>query len=270
LAAAGKIKIGAIIASLAGLALVLSPTFSMLQVPGAETTGADRFPEDADFIDDDTVVENVSENDLTACGSVNESVRELLGVVNGTIDNRKVASDKLVAEFCSRPVLIHEIASTDYASLSLVAYACDASSGKIGTLAMQDSLSDYSHIYCDSARQLIISETNTFLQSVEEFRTEYLPLFEAGLEENESEGNNNDTISFDDNSVNDDSNSAQDQEESSQNFSTTSVEITLDEVTQSLEECLALVDAGEYYPAAKSFDNASKKFIALFQEGADL
>lgn len=237
MAAAGKIKIVGIIASLAALALVLSPTFSLLQSPGADTTGADRFPEDADFMEDDTVVEDVSEDDLIACSAVNESVQEILGVVNGTVDNRKVASDKLVAEFCSRPVLIHEITSTDYASLSLVAYACDASSGKIGTAAMKDSLSDHNEIYCDSARKLIVDESEAFLETIEEFRTEYLPVIEASQEDEDVES-----------------------------FNVTNAKITLDRVTELLEESLALVDSGEYYPAATSFDRASKMFLALFKD----
>jgi hypothetical protein len=206
-------------------------------MPTADTSSADRFPEDADFIPDETVVENVSEDDLVACGTVNESVQEILGVVNGTVDNRKLASDKLVAEFCSRPVLIHEIMDADYPSLSLVAYACDASSGRIGTAAVQDSLSDHSEIYCTSAKQLIIDESETFMLTVEQFRTEYIPIIESSQEDEEF-----------------------------QSFNATNAYITLDRVTELLEESLLLVDSGEYYAAANSFDHASKMFIGLFKE----
>lgn len=267
-AALSKIKVIAIIASLAGLALVLSPTFSVLQAPGATTnTGANSLLQDEVIEEDATVIEQVSNEDLAACGSVNESLDEILGVVNDTIDDRKVASDRLIAEFCSRPVLIHEIMSTDYQSLSLVAYACDASSGKIGTAAMQDSLSDHNEIYCDSASQIIMNESNTFLETVEQVRTEYLPLFEAGLEDEEdSEGVDNETGSFDDDDLNA---STQDEDVESSYFNVTAAEIILDEVSWSLEKSIALVDAGEYYAAAKSFDNASKKFIALFQDEAE-
>ena len=228
-AKAGSLKIVGIIASLTALALVLSPTFSLLQV-----AGKDNSVNDATFLNDDTVIENVSKEDLAACGSLNVRVDEILAVTNGTVDERKLASDTLIAEFCSRPVLIHEIMSADSKGLSLVAYACDASSRKIGTSAMQESLADYKVIYCESAKKLIVNETNTFLESVEQFRTEYLPF------------TGNDT--------------------GSSYFNVTSVEMTLDEITQSLDECLVLVDAGEYYPAAKSFDIASKKFIGLFQQ----
>lgn len=226
----GKIKIVGIIASLAALALVLSPALSALQSQnGDEGVGqADLFKADT------TVVDQVSDQDLAACGSVNESIDEILGVDGNSVNDRKVASDTLIAEFCNRPVLIHEIMSSDQASMSLVAYACDASTERIGTAAMQDSLSEHQQIYCNSAKQVIVNETNTFLQTVEVFRAEYMPLFEG--------------------------------DGASSYSNTTSIEKTLDEVTQSLEQTLALVDAGEYYPAAQSFDEASKKFIGLFQE----
>ena len=258
----GKIKIVGIIASLAALALVLSPTFSLLQIPG-KNNSADNPVNDATFLKDDTVVENVgNNNDLAACSSLNDRVHQILAS-NSSMDKRKLASDTLIAEFCSRPVLIHEIMSADSKTLSLVAYACDASSRKIGTPATQESLADYKAIYCDSARKLIVNETNTFLASVEQFRTEYLPLLQAGLEDTgnrtssqyaNGDGHSNFTLTQG--------------QIASQDFNATSIEITLDAVTQSLQGCLKLVDAGEYYPAAKSFDNASKKFVGLFQQEA--
>ena len=176
-AKAGSFKIVGIIASLTALALVLSPTFSLLQV-----SGRDNSVNDATFLNDDTVIENVSQEDLAACSSLNVRVNEILAVTNGTVDERKLASDTLIAEFCSRPVLIHEIMSADSKGLGLMAYACDASSRKIGTSAIQESLADYKVIYCDSAKKLIVNETNTFLESVEQFRTEYLPVLQTGLE----------------------------------------------------------------------------------------
>jgi hypothetical protein len=262
-AIAGSIKIVGIIASLAALALVLSPTFSLLQVwSGDSNNHASGSVDDATFLKDDTVTEDVSEDDLSACGSLNSRIEEILTVTNGTVNDRKVASDTLIAEFCSRPVLIHEIMSTDTKALSLVAYACDASTRKIGTAAIQESLSDFRVIYCDSAKKLIVNETNTFLESVEEFRTVYLPLIQGDLEDTENAITSNGTNSLNDSNALDwDSN-----EIVSSHFNVTSVQITLDSVTQSLEECSELVDAGEYYPAAKSFDNASKKFVKLFQE----
>jgi len=255
----GKIKIVGIIASLAALAFVLSPTFSLLQIPG-KNNSADNSVDDAAFLKDDTVVENVGNNDLAACSSLNDRVHQILAS-NSSMDKRKLASDTLIAEFCSRPVLIHEIMSADSKTLSLVAYACDASSRKIGTSAIQESLADYKAIYCDSARKLIVNETNTFLASVEQFRTKYLPLLQAGLE---NTGNHTSSSSqYANGAVDGHSNLTSTQ--ASQDFNATSIEITLDAVTQSLQGCLKLVDAGEYYPAAKSFDNASKQFVGLFQ-----
>jgi hypothetical protein len=263
--AAGKLKLIAIIASLAGLALVLSPTFSLLQFPGASTTQGDGFPEDASFIPDDTEVEVVSDEDLVACNSFNENVDEILGVSNDTVDDRKLASDTLIAEFCNRPVLIKEIMSMDSHGLSLVAYACDASAGKIGTEAIQESLSEYYKIYCDSARKLILDESKTFLASVEEFRTEILPMIEASQEEEaEARAEEADTSSTNDTtSVDEDGDEA---DTSTGTFDTAKARATLEKVKQSLEECITLVNEFEYYPAARSFDNASKMFLGIFTE----
>jgi hypothetical protein len=251
-AATGKIKVIAIIASLAALALVLSPTFSELSLPGgtrSPTTGASSLLQDEVIEEDNTVVEDVSAEDLASCTAINNRVDRILGVVDGEVNERKVASDTLLAEYCSRPVLIHEIAGTDHAPMSLVAYACDASSGRIGTAAMQDSLSDHALLYCDSARVLIANETNTFMQTVEQFRSEYLPLLELGQEETEDSPAT-------DGDIDDDTNPA---------FNATAIDATLDEVALTLEDTLTLLDEGEYYAAAKSFDIASKKFIGMFQ-----
>jgi hypothetical protein len=249
---AGKIKVVAIIASLATLALVLSPAFSSLSFSGRSDSSLDanNLIEEEVIEPDTTVVENVSAEDLVACTAVNKRIGSILGAVDGKVDDKKLASDTLLAEYCARPPLIHEIGAADHAPMSLVAYACDASSGRIGTPALQDSLSDHKTIYCDGARKLIINETQTFLQSIEDFRTEYLPLFQAGFEETEDGTNVID-------------------EDAMPYVNVTSIEIALDEATDSLEQTLVMVDENEYYSATKSFDNASKKFIAIFQQESD-
>lgn len=229
----GKIKLIAVIASLAALAVVLSPIFSILQIPGTNAIQGDGFPADASFIPDDTVVEEISQKDLEACSPLSADIDEILGVTNDTVDVRTVASDTLHAEFCSRPVLIDEILTMDNHALSLVAYACDASAGMIGTAAIQDSLTEYSAIYCESANQFIIDETNTFLASIEEFRTSMDEEEEAGIDSG---------------------------------FFNEETRATLVKVEQSLEECIAQVHESQYYPAAKSFDNASKMFLGIFTE----
>jgi hypothetical protein len=249
-AATGKVKVIAIIGSLAALALVLSPTFSELSLPigskGSST--ANSLIQDEVIPEDTTVVEDVSSEDLATCTAINKRIDSILGVTEGKVDGRKVASDTLIAEYCARPTLIREIAITDNAPMSLVAYACDASSGRIGSAALQDSLSDQNQLYCQSARITIVNETNTFMQSVEEFRTEYLPMLELAQEESESD----DTTGIE-------------SDETNVAYNVTAIEATLDEVTLALQDTLVLVDEGEYYAASKSFDVASKKFIGMFQ-----
>ena len=279
--AANKIKIIAIIASLAALALVLSPALSAAPVPGAKSTGADSFPADAEFIPDNTVVEEVSDEDLASCNSVNTSVHEILGARNGTIDSRSIASDKLVAEFCSRPALIHEITAADYRGLSLVAYACDSSSGRIGTAAMRDSLSEHKDLYCSSAKQLIANESSTFLATIEQFRTDYLPVLEAGVKDDGNSDGSNDGNSGineivngtkDDESnpdTNDDGSTGQELGDGGSSFNSIAAKATLDEATQLLKESLAQIDTNNYYSASQSFDKASKEFIAIFQDNGE-
>jgi hypothetical protein len=266
----GKVKLIAIIGSLAVLAFILSPTFSALSIQEGSVktvSGAETFLQDEVIEEDTTVVENISDEDLAACTSLNKRTDAIIGVDENRADDKKVASDTLIAEFCARPVLIHEIMSMDHAPMGLIAYACDASLDRIGTAAIQDSLSDHRQIYCDSARRIILNETDTFLETIEEFRTSYLPLFQAGLEDDEDEL----TATEEELEENFEDSDIQDQitKEEQGYFNTTRIEIALDELTNSLEQTRVLVEKDEYYSASKAFDNASKKFIELFQDESE-
>jgi len=270
----GKLKIIAIIASLAGLAIILSPLFPALQSPNTavKAKGADLLIQNATFIKDDTVVHNINDEDLKSCESVSDSIHDILGVRNDTVDNRKVASDTLLAEFCSRPVLIHEIMASDYKGLTLVSYACDASSGKIGTAALQDSLSEFGQIYCINAKQLILNESATFLATVDQFRTQYLPVLGGDYQSQNYSNSNNVSSSSNKSSSDrivrneDNSTSKVGEKIDSSYFNVTTAENTLDKVTEFLNKSIELVNRGEYYEAAKSFDNASKTFIGQFKD----
>ena len=61
------------------------------------------------------------------------------------------ASDLLVNEYCQRPDLIEEIGTMQSQGIGVVAYGCEASLGKLGDDALQQSLGKYSDIYCQSA-----------------------------------------------------------------------------------------------------------------------
>lgn len=61
------------------------------------------------------------------------------------------ASDLLVNEYCKRPDLVQEIGAMNIPGIGIVAYGCEASSGKLGDDALQQSLGEYSDIYCQSA-----------------------------------------------------------------------------------------------------------------------
>jgi hypothetical protein len=207
---------------------------------------------------DNTVSNQISEQDFTACNSINDSVRNILGIVDenasssnsSSVDERKIASDTLIGEFCNRPVLIHEIMSAGSPSLNLVAYACDATFGKVGTPALKDSLSDHKEIYCNSAKQEIENRTNSFSDTIQQFRTEYLPLLlKANNVTSSSQGNSNGNASS--------------------QFNATDAELTLDKVSQVLEQTRSLIKSGEYYSASKSLDNASETFREFFEKNTN-
>jgi hypothetical protein len=61
------------------------------------------------------------------------------------------ASDLLVNEYCQRPDLVQEIGAMNIPAIGIVAYGCEASSGRLGDDALQQSLGEYSDIYCQSA-----------------------------------------------------------------------------------------------------------------------
>src|SRR5919205_2342446 len=267
-----RVKLAGIIASLAILALFLSPVSSLLKpqntssttdVNGGKTT-ADTLLQNNLEMQDNTVSNQISEEDFTACNSINDSVRNILGIVDenasssnnnnsSSVDERKIASDTLIGEFCNRPVLIHEIMSAGSPSLNLVAYACDATFGKVGTPALKDSLSDHREIYCSSAKQEIENRTNSFSDTIQQFRTEYLPLLiEANNVTSSSQGNNNGNSSS-----------------SSSQFNATEAELTLDKVSQVLEQTRSLTNSGEYYSASRSLDNASETFREFFEKNTN-
>jgi hypothetical protein len=279
----GKIKLVGIVASLAVLALILSPaaSSSLLRPQNtasngdAKLTASSLLNNNLDMIDD-TVSDQISDKDLADCGSLNDGVKEILGVTDTDVNNnnnqsndRKVASDILIGEFCNRPTLIHEIMSTGDKSLHLVAYACDATSGKVGTRAIRDSLSIHKEIYCDSARQVIKNETDGFFDTIKQFRTEYLPLLQTSYQEQYSEDQkdgNSTTNAVTNSSAYNERAIPGDPRYLPQFNNSSNVEKVLDNVTQSLKESKSFLNSENYYDAAKALDNASKTFIALFEK----
>ena len=60
-------------------------------------------------------------------------------------------------------------------TINLVAFGCDAASGKLGDAAFQDSIADYQEIYCSSAIETIEYEAASWADSIELFRSEVIP-----------------------------------------------------------------------------------------------
>lgn len=195
-----KLRIAWIIASLAALGLVLSPVSPFpLQPFSAQSLSRD--PEiRADQLAEPPQPEEISEEDLLACGSLSPGVEYIIsGDANEPVELdeegeiieenatsvltplEKLASDTLVGEFCNRAELIGEMSNAYDASLSLVAYGCDAASERTADVALQNSLEEYAGIYCTPVKVTIQNEIDLLVPSVQSFREDVLPLLRDEL-----------------------------------------------------------------------------------------
>jgi hypothetical protein len=82
-----------------------------------------------------------------------------------------VASSLLTGEACNRLPLLHNVSATYDPGTTLVAYGCDAASGKIGDADLQDSLSNYNALYCNAAVLAIQKGSDTLLSNVQSEKT---------------------------------------------------------------------------------------------------
>lgn len=176
------------------------------------------------------------------CDAVSGSITMLVVNVDseGTNQTRKDAASLLVQEYCQRPPLVQEISAMASPGMSLVAYACDAASGRTGDDLLQDSLKGYVTIYCESAFISIIEEAEDLISEADNYREELQVDLEEDMDEQADGGNS------------------------------TSPAVNMDEVDRNVEEikelarqAKALARADQYYEAAKKLDNAMKLFRQL-------
>ncbi|MGI0011960.1 MAG: hypothetical protein ACREBU_00740 [Nitrososphaera sp.] len=231
-----KIRIAAIIGSLAALAIILSPIFSLpsfLQNPGGVSDILSEEPVNETAI----APPEISEENFVACNSVNDDVQAIMVDVDESRVNatRKIAADLLLGEYCNRPALVHEINATGYPGLSLVAYACDAGSGKVGDTQLKDSLVDHRAIYCESAGFSIQQEAESLRASVEGFRDDFI----QSLKEDDGVATNAELIA--------------------------ELEASVGEILSMVDNVQSLVTAGDRYGSVKMLDSASTAFEDLLE-----
>ncbi len=226
-----RIRIVLIIVSLAALAIILSPVLSF---PNFNPPGNNIFSEEP--VNETAIAPpDITQADFELCNSINEDVESIIidadkSRVNST---RKLAADLLLGEYCNRPALVHEINSTGYASLSLVAYACDAATGKIGDTQLKDSLVDHKSIYCESAQFSIQEEADILRGAAEGFRQDFIMSLK--------EDNSTDTELM------------------------VELEASVDGIISKVDNAQSLVTAGNNYGAVKMLDSASHAFKDLLE-----
>ncbi|MGH9992170.1 MAG: hypothetical protein ACREBU_14440 [Nitrososphaera sp.] len=241
-----KVRYAGIIASLVALGLILSPISPLsLQQGGSPTLAGE--------IEEPPQPEELTEQQIIACGSVIQGVEyiigggreqfleeeEFFGDENATLSltpEEKLASDLLVGEFCNRPELVLNMSSAYDPSITLVAYGCEAAAGRTGDAALQDSLGGYERLYCEPAADTIEFEADSLLASLEEFKAEILPALQSELE---NQGNANATGVVE------------------------NAESVLDMTTVSANTAKELLSAGSIYEAARSLDQATIMYTNL-------
>jgi len=114
----------------------------------------------------------------------------------------------------------------------LVAYGCDAGSGRLGDDELQQTLQGHATIYCDNAFVTIFEDSEFLIVEVDDFRED----LKADLEE-------------DDNST-----STIDMEE---------VDAKLQEVADLANKAKSLLRSDRYYEAAQAYDTGSKMLDQL-------
>ncbi len=229
---------------------MLSPVSPLSLQGGAPNSG------NSPQIEEPPQPEELTEGEVIACGSLIQGVEYIIGggreqflieeetfgdenatAISLTVEE-KLASDLLVGEFCNRQDLVRNMSSAYDPTIILVAYGCDAASGKIGDVPLQDSLSDYEQIYCVPAAETIEFEADSLLESLEDFRTEILPALQTELE-NQDNVNGTRVI--------------------------LKAESVLDTSIEKTTAAKELLSSGSAYEAAKLLDQATTIFTGLIE-----
>lgn len=183
--------------------------------------------------------ENIKEAE--DCTAVSGGVNSMILSISDGADERLAAS-VLVDEYCKRTQLVSELSVMNAPATGLVAYGCDAGSGRIGDRKLQQALADYATIYCDSAFVAIFELLEFLPLSIDDFRQ---MLEQEGEVDSEGDG-------------------------TSQNATSTAnmeeIEAKLQEIEDLANRAKSLLLSDKFYEAAKAYDSASKMLDQLARE----
>ena len=172
------------------------------------------------------------------CNTVTNRVRNYVVFIDGqgTDETRIAAADALVDEYCQRPELVQEIGLMVNPGIGLVAYGCDAASGRLGDSALQGSLDEFVQIYCDSSLIVILEESEPLLVTIDNYQDELLQ--QAENTDDSDIGTSNAT-------------------------STEFEQAKLKEAAESAKKAKSQAYADQHYEAARSFDAGARTLESL-------
>ncbi len=216
-----------VVAPVVAIAIVIAVVFALSsQMAGNRENGDDNSPDDGSTPDGNTPT-------VESCDTVSGPVRSILASIEGIeTEETRNASASLVDEYCQREQLVQEITAMARPAAGLVAYGCDAGSGRLGDDELQQALQGHAAIYCDNAFVTIFEDSEFLIVEVDDLRED----LRTELEEN------------------DNSTSTMDMEE---------VEAKLQEVADLANKAKSLLRSDRYYEAAKAYDTGSKMLDQL-------
>ena len=174
--------------------------------------------------------------DVQGCDAIERRVNTILVTLGGSTDETRNATNVLVDEYCKRTQLVEEIGAMKNPAIGLVAYGCDAGSGRLGDGGLQQSLRPYATIYCDNAFVAIFEQSESLLTEADDFRDYILGRLEGGQGDPEGNGSNNATSTV----------------------NLEEVEAKFQEISALANQAKSLLRSDKYYDAAKAYDSATK------------
>jgi hypothetical protein len=168
----GSLKYAGIIGALALVGIILSPVSPLSPSSAPSTQGndeestCDSLGQGVQYVISGSRIVSFRDDGFTEGGQ--ESMPSITFA-------EKNATDILILEYCNRPELVHSMSSAYDPSLKLVAYACEAASGKSGDDELRNSLEGHRDIYCSSAVNTIEYEAVSWAESIDSFRNVLIP-----------------------------------------------------------------------------------------------
>lgn len=227
------LKYVGIIGGLAVLAFILSPISPLFRPISPAPV------EDANPVDCTSISQSV---EYVIAGGRLESISEDFpeaeqqeSALNMTSQER-LALVTLLDVYCNRPELVQTISTAYDPAVKLVAYGCDAASGKIGDKATQEAAAPHRQIYCSSATKTIEYEVVRWTDTIDSFKTEVIDVAREQLTEDR------------------DSTRLVDE-----------AETILEGSRKSVQSAQLLLDSGLVYDAANELDSGISSFTSLIE-----